>query len=125
MARGPPNRDTVIGRKNKCQTLLFNGGLKLSAKPNRFVTDYTARSSIRLGWAGNTWAGVKIWISAQETWSRLRRQLTEDQFVEIRFEEIVEDHEGVLKRICAFLGTEYDPVMLEIERDTTYKRLMG
>jgi hypothetical protein len=42
--------------------------------------------------------------------------------MELRFEDLVIGTEAELTRIARFLGVDYDPVMLEIERDTTYRR---
>ena len=42
--------------------------------------------------------------------------------MELRFENLLAEPEIELTRICRFLGAEFDPSMLEIDRDTSYGR---
>jgi hypothetical protein len=81
-----------------------------------------SRSCVQMGWAGNAWGATPVWSAAFGAWRRLRAQVPADHLLEVRFEALVADTEAELSRICRFLGTEYDPAMLEIERDTTYRR---
>ena len=81
-----------------------------------------ARSCVQMGWAGNAWAAARIWRTAFETWRRLRLTLPADRFVELSFERLMADVEGELDRVSRFLGASFDPAMLDLERDTTYKR---
>ncbi len=81
-----------------------------------------ARSCVEMGWNGNAWAGVETWIRKQDAWTCLRQQVPAERLMEVEFEELVADAEGVLRRITAFLGVDYDPAMMEIEKDTTYRR---
>lgn len=79
-----------------------------------------ARSTIPMGFAGNVWAGAARWVEAEMTWSRLRERLTEDRFVELRYEELVRAPEAELRRLCAFLGVSYDSRMLEYSEHSSY-----
>jgi hypothetical protein len=81
-----------------------------------------ARSCVQMGWHGNSWSAISMWESAQDAWRRLRTRLPEDRWMEVRFESLTANAEFELARITRFLGVDYDPAMLEIERDTTYKR---
>ena len=36
-----------------------------------------------------------------------------DHYMEVRFEELVADTEGVLRRVCDFIELDFDPVMLD------------
>jgi hypothetical protein len=81
-----------------------------------------ARSWIEMGFAGNAWSGAGGWLAATEAWSRLRAAVPSERCLEVRFEDLVRDAEPVLRRITDFLGVAYDPAMLQIERDTTYRR---
>lgn len=40
-----------------------------------------------------------------------------EHYLEVRYEDLVRAPEPVLRRICAFLGEDYDPAMLEYHRD--------
>ncbi len=81
-----------------------------------------ARSCVQQGWAGNAWSAVPIWQAARATWLRLRATLPSERYIEVKYERLVEDAEPVLSRIAGFLGLEYDPAMLNIDTDSTYKR---
>jgi len=81
-----------------------------------------ARSCVAMGWAGNAWAGVEIWMRADAAWRRLRDAVPEAHRLEVKFEALTAQAVVELTRITAFLGVAFDPEMLEIERDTTYKR---
>lgn len=81
-----------------------------------------ARSSVEMGWAGTPYHGARKWLEAHTAWSRLCRAVPEERRLELRFEALVEAPEVELARACAFLGTTYDPRMLEIDADTTYAR---
>jgi hypothetical protein len=79
-----------------------------------------ARSTIPMGFAGNVWAGAARWVEAETTWSRLRKRLTEDRWIELRYEELVRTPEARLNELCAFLDVSYDSRMLEYSATTTY-----
>lgn len=81
-----------------------------------------ARSCVQMGWAGNAWCGAAIWQNAHDAWQTLRASLPANRFIEVRFEDLVANAEAQLSRITSFLGLDFDPAMLELEKDTTYKR---
>lgn len=78
-----------------------------------------ARSAIGMGWAGNTYHGLKPWLRAERSWERLRPRLGDHQFIEVRFEQLVADPRRELTRIAEFLGLAFDPRMLDLS-GTTY-----
>jgi hypothetical protein len=81
-----------------------------------------ARSCIGMGWAGNVWHGAERWIVAEELWAGLAPRLGQGQAFELRYEDLIRDPAGQLARLCAFLGADYDPGMLEYSRDSSYER---
>jgi len=82
-----------------------------------------ARSCVATGWAaGNVWAASDIWIAADDSWQRLKAQVPESRRIELKFEDLVAQPEIELERVCRFLGVSYEPSMLDIEGDTTYRR---
>jgi hypothetical protein len=81
-----------------------------------------ARSCVQMGWAGNAWRAVEIWERADASWRALRARVPAENQLEVKFEDFVRDAESELARITRFLGVAYDPAMLDIERDTTYRR---
>ena len=81
-----------------------------------------SRSCVQMGWAGSTWHGADFWINADSAWTELCKQVPRQQCMAIKFEDLVADTPARLSEICNFLGVEYEPGMLEIDRDTTYSR---
>ena len=77
-----------------------------------------ARSSVGMGWNGNSYFGVRHWIECEEEWDRTA--LAESQVLTVRFEELMQDLETSLSRICAFLELEFEPTMLEYHKTSTY-----
>jgi len=81
-----------------------------------------ARSVMGMGWAGNVWYGARRWLDAERLWDRLCNRTRPQNLHEVRYESLVRDPEGELGRLCAFLGTEYSPAMMDYERSSTYSR---
>jgi hypothetical protein len=79
-----------------------------------------AKSAVAACFAGNVFYGLEPWIDSEESWDRLRPRLTPDQFIEVRYEELVAEPERVLTGICKFLGIPYEPQMLDLS-STTYE----
>lgn len=52
------------------------------------------------------------------------RDKLELDLIEVRYEDVVADLEGVARRLCAFLGVDYEPRMLAF-RETALKRAIG
>lgn len=80
-----------------------------------------AKSVINMGWAGNVWTGVEEWMRAEKDWERTRSTLSSEDWIEVRYEDLVADTRTTLTRICRFLGVDYHPAMLDYPADTTYK----
>ena len=79
-----------------------------------------ARSCIGMDWVGNTYYGIDIWLEAETAWDSLKASLQPSQYMEIRYEDILENIESGLGRICKFLGTEYSQRMLDYTTHSTY-----
>jgi hypothetical protein len=79
-----------------------------------------ARSCINMGWFGNTYYGIDIWCEAENAWDKLKDALHPAQYMEIKYEDLLEDIELGLGNICQFLGLEYSKVMMEYASKTTY-----
>ncbi len=77
-----------------------------------------ARSSIGMGWTGNSYFGVGHWIGTEQGWDAAG--LPENQVLTVRFEELMADLEPQLTRICQFLGFEFEPGMLRYYENSTY-----
>ena len=71
------------------------------------------RSVIEMGWAGNMYTAVQRWMEAEEVWSGMRRELSANRYIDIRYEVLVTEPEATLTRLCEFIGVPYDPAMLD------------
>ncbi|MBL8723152.1 MAG: sulfotransferase [Planctomycetes bacterium] len=80
------------------------------------------RSCAKMGWFGNAHGAVSMWRAAQRSWQRLAAAVPAERRLLVQFEALVADPVAELTRICTFLGIDFDPRMLEIEADTTYRR---
>lgn len=66
-------------------------------------------------------ASVYKWARAIDTGLRAREELRPDQYHEVRYEELVADPATELGALCAFLGEDFDPAMLEHHRSSEEK----
>jgi hypothetical protein len=64
-------------------------------------TDGTKIEQVALSWKRRVNAGREA-----------GRELGPDRYIESRFEELIEDTEGAVRRICDFIELPYEPVML-------------
>ena len=69
-------------------------------------------SHLRMNWGPESYAeSARLWRNRIR---KARKQAPQiDHYTEIHFEDLVEDTEGVLRRVCDFIELEFDPAMLE------------
>lgn len=79
-----------------------------------------ARSCIGMGWVGNVYYGIDIWRDAETAWERLKGTLQSSQYLEIKYEDLLEDVELGLGQICQFLGFAYSESMMDYASKSTY-----
>lgn len=79
-----------------------------------------AASVVNQDVAGNLYVGAGVWLEALDEWRDLRSRLRDDQFIEVRFEDIVRDPERTLDRLCRWIGVERAPEMLRYHEHSTY-----
>ncbi len=60
----------------------------------------------------NAYAAAEMWRDGQQAVKPFRETLRPDQWFNIGYEEFVRDPVDILKRMCAFLGEEYDDAMM-------------
>ena len=69
-------------------------------------------SHLRMNWGPETYAeSAKLWRNRIRKARRQAPRVT--HYTEIRFEELVDDTEGVLREVCGFVDLDFDPVMLD------------
>jgi hypothetical protein len=82
-----------------------------------------ARSCVGMGWAGEPTSAVSKWLEPSRRWLALRDSLPPEDFVEIRYEDLVANPEHELDRCCRLLGHRFDPAMLAFHESSTYEPL--
>lgn len=81
-----------------------------------------ARSSIGMGWAGNVYYGVDQWIDSEHDWQQLQKKILPEQYLQIRYEDLILSPAEVLAEICAFVGLDYSDNMLNYDQNSTYSK---
>ncbi|MEM9435402.1 MAG: sulfotransferase [Pseudomonadota bacterium] len=116
----PPARSVLVFHRNaeKLAQLLPAAPVIHLLRDPRDV----ARSSIDMGWAGNSYYGVTHWIETERSWqaSGLARGLADGQALTVHFEALMQEMQAELTRVCAFLGLAFAPEMLSYPETTTY-----
>lgn len=79
-----------------------------------------ARSFIPMGWASNTYNAADHWLTIENAWDKLESNLEKGFWHKVRYEDLLYNPEAELKKICDYIGVEYDPAMLEYPKTTTY-----
>ncbi|MGF1536637.1 MAG: sulfotransferase [Elainellaceae cyanobacterium] len=114
---GKPTVGATVHRHfNRLLTLWPNAKLIYILRDGRDV----ARSNIGMGWAGNVWAGVERWLDVEQEWQSIRSTLPEEQWIELRYEDLITHPEQQLSRLCEFMGLDYDPGMMSYIETTPY-----
>ena len=120
-----------LERSNKVLVLVIHRHLDrlLDRLPNaRFIhlvrdPRDVARSSIGMGWAGNTYYGIKHWLRTEGAWKTQSPRLGETQEYRLRYEDLIRAPEAELARVCDYLGLSYDPAMMDYVNNSSYAAL--
>jgi tetratricopeptide (TPR) repeat protein len=59
----------------------------------------------------------RYWLGYSELMAHWRRVLPADRFIEVDYEELVADHEGVSRRLVAHAGLDWDSACLAFDRN--------
>lgn len=81
-----------------------------------------ALSAKAFEWGTAVYFGIARWVELMKEWDRVTASMGADRIMEIRFEDLVTDHEAVLGRVCGFLGQSYADAMLSYADETDYER---
>ena len=60
---------------------------------------------------------TRRWRKYVEMHAQLEKELSEDKYMMLRYQDLIDDSEGMLRKICEFLGVSFEEQMLEF-----YKR---
>jgi hypothetical protein len=64
-------------------------------------------------WSQSTYEAIALWTHAIDYGRRAARKLPSDTFHQLRYEDLVADPGGELKKLCAFLGEDFEEEMLK------------
>jgi len=64
----------------------------------------------------NIFCAAEVWKKCQNAAEPWREKLSPNQWFDIKYEELVRDPEGILRRTCDFLGENYEPGMLDFHK---------
>ncbi len=67
-----------------------------------------AISNLKLAWAGHPFRAAHTWETAERDWEKIHPRLRDDQWIDVRYEDLVADPERELGRVCDFLGVPFD-----------------
>lgn len=79
-----------------------------------------ARSSIGMGWAGNVYHGLDAWLATERHWRDFVSAFPDVPVHALRYEELVKDPDGELRRICDFLKIDFTSDLLAYPARTSY-----
>jgi hypothetical protein len=80
----------------------------------RDARDVVVSHRKRFGYLSSLKAAVK-WPRYVRAARAAQERLPQNQFHEVRYEDLVTDQEATVRRLTTFLGEEFDPSMLEID----------
>jgi len=78
-----------------------------------------AISAMNMGWSGVPYFGTWAWTDAERSWDRLAAFAPRERTFELRYEAMVSEPARCMQALCAFIGVDYTPAMLDLS-GTTY-----
>lgn len=70
----------------------------------------------------NIYSAIELWRMGQDAVRPWREKLSDDQWLDIKYETFVGDPVAGLKQLCAFIGEDYAQEMMEFHTTPTAKR---
>jgi len=79
-----------------------------------------APSSINMGWAGNVWTGLDVWLNSENLWQEFKPTISPEKYIEVKYEDLIENSVDTLTKICHFLGVDFSEQIFDYAKHTTY-----
>lgn len=79
-----------------------------------------ANSVMNMGWAGNLYVAADWWLNAEQEWEELRSALLPNNWIEVRYEDLIASTVPQLERVCEFLRVKYSDKMFDYISTSTY-----
>ena len=103
---------------------IFNTSFILDLYPDaKFIEIYRDPRAVCLSWlnakfgyfkTSNLLECIKVWRSAISQGLDSRNKIPE-RYIQVKYEDLINSPKDELKRICDFIGEEFDPCMLDVE----------
>ncbi|MBN2907014.1 MAG: sulfotransferase [Rhodobacteraceae bacterium] len=94
--------------------------------PRDFLASAKARSNGRFGNKfGSLREALRVWRDDQEGGLAALSLLGPEKVTLLRYEDLLADPQAQLRRVCAFLGLDFDPAMLSFHETEAASRLAG
>jgi hypothetical protein len=61
-----------------------------------------------------------MWLECEKEIEAFKTKISPENWVELRYETLMEDFDAEINRICQFMGTKFDPRMLEYIQNSNY-----
>jgi hypothetical protein len=79
-----------------------------------------ARSCVEMGMEGTVWGGARRWCEGQALWAAMVKDLADERWIQVRYEDLVREPVMQLTRLCEFIGVPYDDAIFDYAKTTTY-----
>lgn len=63
----------------------------------------------------DTTLNTQRWVQGRQWVERIEKEFPE-KIMTVRYEDFVEDHETTMRKICGFMGIEFDPIVLDVSQ---------
>jgi len=80
-----------------------------------------ARSCIDMGWAGNTYFGIDLWLETETSWDYFKSIFNKNNVMELFYEALISNPAEQLDKVCRFIGVSFSPEMLSYTNRSTYE----
>ncbi|MFT7166909.1 MAG: hypothetical protein ACI80K_000025 [Paracoccaceae bacterium] len=77
-------------------------------------------SWLKFAWLGNGHRAGLDWKAAMQEWRTTQKRIDPKNMIELRFEDLIQNVEPELERLCDFLGLTYDDAMLRYHEQSNY-----
>jgi len=80
-----------------------------------------ANSVKKIGFSGNDYESSKWWLQAEVEWEKAKENISDKQWIEVKYEQLTENPVQQLQRICEFIGVPFHDEMIHISTDSSYR----
>jgi hypothetical protein len=79
-----------------------------------------ARSVLNIGWVGNIYYGADRWLDAERKWDKLAEDISPDRYIEVKFEQLLNDPIGQLESAWELIGVDSAKYEMKYWKNSTY-----